>query len=297
MTITVTEKFTSRHSSHSNGVKRETRVYGVKCSEQPAGLSIVRDAEGIPAYGAALSVYSGNSADAYTVCTSKDVSAISGTDKHFEVRVDFETSTGDGGTEIEDPLLRPIEVEVQPLERTAEYFWDTAGNAVATSAGEPFESQLTRDVSDIVLVITRNESTSVYNPITYAATANTLNASTQTICGITFAARKCRMKPISAAYVIEDQYRYWRVTYSIIIPVSDIVTGWSVKVADQGYYKLVSNKRTKILDPHNMMYSRPYPLDGAGSPRNNGDEAPAILSFYPYAAADWSILNLPTNLP
>ena len=294
--ISTKERFQDRAATHTQGVISESRSYLVKYSAQPTGASAALLATGIPAYGDSITV---GSTTCY--CKNKSVKAIDGSAKEFIVSAVFESVSAENqGDEIEDPLDRPVEYSISAEEYSEPYYWDADGTFVATSAGEAFDQQPQRDQSRTVISITRNEpatGTGAFSPVAAAALSNTLNNASITICGVTYSARKLRMKPITATLMREGVYQYWSVKYTIILPSSDIVTAWDHEIADQGYIANYSGTIVDILDPRGQRWPRPYPLDGSGAAKTAFTDDPAVLTFHPYAAADWSTLGLPATLP
>lgn len=274
----------------------ETRIYRVVFNAIPSGASAARDASGVPAYGASITT-SG------VVCYVRDkqATAVDGTALVYLVAVTYESlSSGSRGDEISDPIARPFTVDIEPEEQAEEYTWDADGLLVGSSAGELFKKGLTRDSSSTLIIITRNEpstGTGAYNPMVKAAYSNTLNNANVVICGTTYNARKCRMKPVKATYIIEGSYKYWRVTYTIVVPTSDIATAWDQKVADVGTYAVSGGITLPIRKADGSEYPTPYPLDGAGNAKTLYTDDPATLTFHPYTAVDWTPLALPTALP
>ncbi len=79
----------------------------------------------------------------------------------FAVKVPYQTPNPFGGgaqTPYDDPLSMPAEISWEDAERTEKYDMDLTGAAVANTLGESFDPPPTRQVSDPVLVIERNEA-------------------------------------------------------------------------------------------------------------------------------------------
>ncbi len=75
----------------------------------------------------------------------------------FEIKVPYETPS-DSEDETEDPLSKPAEYTWDDAERTVPYDRDLDNNPVINTMDERFDPPLTREISDPVLIIERNEA-------------------------------------------------------------------------------------------------------------------------------------------
>ena len=179
-----------------------------------------------------------------------------------------------------------------PTETTDEpYFKDTADTLVLNSSKQPFDNSPSRRRTRTIISVQTNVLNSTFNPLSLAAFANTTNATTATVDGVTYPigtllmsapqASEKQKHQVSPEVVIE----YRTITFQLLINPEC----WSDKVADTGYDELVSGKWVPICDELGQKVTKAFPLDGAG---RKAAANPATLTFIPYFAGTWGTADL-----
>jgi hypothetical protein len=290
--ISVKEKFENRRSGKKPGEITHTRVFLVQCDERVDGTAVAISGNdgttAIPSLG-----------DDHPKHTTAKVISIDGEpynqhDLLFMVTVEYSTAQ-DKQAQAENPLLRPAEIVWGSTESTETFFRDANGNAVANSAGEPFQTLLDRETSELTISITRNEET--HNAWFAESYSHTINSNIVTIDGTSFAPGVLKLSPITATKTTENGYTFYRVSYSIKVRRD----GWKITVLDTGFNELIDPNPddedvAKVLRPivdgtTGMPIKNPWPLDGHGRKKPNPDDPPAQGQVQPYTEKDWSALD------
>ena len=154
----------------------------------------------------------------------------------FEIRIGYSAAGIAGGYEAEnpyaDPLSQPADISWEDEDRAVQYDVDLDRQLAMNTLGEMFDPPLTRQVSDPVLVIERNEA--AFSPQTK------LNYQ-DTVCDHGFwgaAAGQARMGKIRARKV-QAKTPYWRTGYRVVFrmqlpPGTSPADAWKRQVLDRG---------------------------------------------------------------
>ena len=226
------------------------------------------------AWGAAgiPEIYQPHPFSSWLYVQNKTVRKIGGFD--YEVTVNYTTSSKQDSNESEliDPLSRPPEIEWNFTVSNEKIDRDIEGKAIVNSAGESFDPPITKDVYDLVLRITRNQSN--FNHLQAAEYIGAINSDyfygfePGMVRCTNYSGRKIRVGSLS----------YWQVTYEFQIryaEVSGVNTGWKRRILDQGMHTYdglddegyVKWKKIPVKDDkgNNVPTSEPFPLDGNGN--------------------------------
>lgn len=167
---------------------------------------------------------------------------------------------------IENPLLRPADVEWDTVERLIPVYRDRYETDVKTSSNELFDPPIEQPIYDQTLTISRNQST--YNAILAVSFHNTVNSGSW--WGFQPGQVKCCK--IKGSRQFENGLLFWRVVYEFHIrPVPETLEGinheaWSTVVIDRGFMVLDGAGKQKVaLDVFGRPVTSPVLLDGAGA--------------------------------
>ena len=292
--VSVKEAFEDRRSSTRRGVTTHTRSYYVVCNNFTDGPAVARTADdGTTAIPSSGDTFPGDSA-AYA--RRIDAEPHDGQPDMFIVRVEYtdEAPSGGGGFE-PNPLLRPPAIRWGGTSRTEAYFKDVDDKAVVNSAGVGFDEMLVRETGDMVVTITRNQSTfDVDQAIEYL---HVTNSDSFTVDGWTIAAEHAKMGPIQADKHIEGGIEYYQVQY----PIKLMRGAFDDKLLDVGYDERTPTPLANAGDPRPIVYpsgehagervSKPYPLDEFGQAILTPDPTIRTLTFKPYVAKSFGVFN------
>ncbi len=195
------------------------------------------------------------------------------------VRVRYANNVGSLDPPNDNPLLRPSQVSYDYIESEEPIYTDINGNAIASSAREPFDPPPTIDVLDPVVVIERNEADFNFaQAFDYTGAVNT-----DTFFGA--AAGKALMHKITATSGFENNIAFWRVRYEIRFRDD----GWAKKILDHGYLALSGGKQVRIKDDNGRDKPVTTYLNGSGVAATT----PTFLSFTVRKQRNFAPLNLP----
>lgn len=162
----------------------------------------------------------------------------------------------------EEPVIFP-----EPASTNEPFDRDADGLPILNSAGDPFESDPTRDVGELLLTITRNESS--YDLAKALAFMNKTNDAQFTFPNVgTVEKGQALCKHIRVVEGYKPSASYVRVVYSFGLHED----GFRTRILDQGYngwYLLAGLKSGKFHDNEGPR-SRPVRLDGQGAPFLSG---------------------------
>jgi len=222
---------------------------------------------------------------------SKNVESIGPFD--FSVTVNYSSRSEIGGQEGEslDPNANPLEIpwEVEWGFATANESINTdiTGKPILNSADESPDPSITRDISDLVLRIRRNEA--AFNPLQASDYKEAINS--DWFWG--FAPGLVRCIQYNARIARSGNFWYWQVQYEFQIRR----IGWKLKIIDEGFREKTGiDSEGKpiykvIKDDEETSVSQPQQLDGNGRKKNDG--APAVLlEFDLYNSLPFSVLGL-----
>ncbi len=199
----------------------------------------------------------------------------------FDVTVEYSTPKGANAQRTKDeptnPLLREPKIEWDFEDSTVPLYFevDDRGNLdtrrpVVNSCGQPFEPSVERDVSDLMLRVTRNEGD--FDPVFALKIKNATNSDKF----LGFDPNKCKIKRITAKQTSETQplpagqdgeettIFYWEVTYEIVIRQD----GWRAQVINQGLMQTDVTDPTKLVPilAKGQPVTEPVPLSANGTP-------------------------------
>ena len=303
--VSVKELHQRRRSSNEEGKVRHTRAWLVTTDDINDGTAVALAAnDGIERIPFPKELWPGT---LNVRVTRIDVQPRQDSGVHFEVTVDWNTVDADQDNSDLHPLDRPPVVNFNALESNENYFIDEtpdAPKAVVNTAGDAFESYLTRERGMLEIVMTRNEAS--WDAAEADLYANTCNIETVIIDGTTYPPGTLKLSPIVAARVVEvitidgveQEVTYYQVTYRFKARKE----GWRDYVLDTGFNEMIVKIENVGGEPTPVKYvvpivskvgtrvTQPYPLNGAGRKKPNPDDKPAELEFLPYVERSWSAL-------
>lgn len=249
------------------------------------------------------------------VVSSIEAELVSDSQRHYKVTVEytpFTTDDDDEETSTINPVDEPAEISYGATGGTEAYFMDHSSTPkrVTNSAGDTFESNPERDVSDLTITIAKNQAS--ISPSTFTEMANTVNSGTVVIDGTTYSAGQLKLSAPTAVktrgtYVNDSgetvSVTYYKVTYTFTARAD----GWNHEIVDVGYQYLApdpnDNTKKKLMpinDASGKQVKKPWTLDGLGG--KLGDPAvsatlgdgvqPILRTFKPYMSANHDILDL-----
>ena len=129
----------------------------------------------------------------------------------------------------DSPLIAPVQFSWQEASASELVDRDSAGNALVNGAGEPY--QLSKNVSDIVAVITRNEAAYPYSTM-----YSYWNAVNSDLVAGTWPAGTVKMLPITAVRQDDGTTYYYVVTFRLQFRSLDAdgYGGWIPRVPNNG---------------------------------------------------------------
>jgi len=186
----------------------------------------------------------------------------------------------------ENPLDRPSAIRWNSVKYSRACIFDTGGNLILMSSGEPPDPPAEMDASNWVVSVRHNEPAIPAFIIDYTDAVNT---SAFTIQGLTvdpYVAKimEIEIGELQTAQISETEaVGYYPFAYSMelrgkMIPATDIYSspgtqvreGWKLRLLDQGYWQKDPNdstKRIRIQDdskpPRDVV--KPWPLNGLGA--------------------------------
>jgi hypothetical protein len=290
--VSVKERHQDRRSSWDGTKWTHLRTWLVKTDDPQDGTVVAVNA--VPGPG------STHNKDGNARLTRLDADPHDSSDVHFLVRTEY-TSTGLIAIPA-DPLKRVPEIAYGYTDGDEPYFLDksTPPKLVTTSAGDPFESYLTRETGELTISLTVNEPE--FNPIAMDDLKHTTNVSDVTIDGRAYAAGTLKLTPQGARKIMEriEQDGSVRDTtyYAVGYLLKARKAGWHDKPLDIGLNELIPDanpakpkKLKPIVDAAQLPVKKGWPLDGAGRKKVNPTDQPAELEFKPYGAVDWANLK------
>ncbi len=295
MGLKVTETtFTAGGSSSRSASDRKAKrtfIVQYDASTPPASYAAIETADdgdtAIPAIGASLT------GDTLRKAASISVKPRDQTGLLFDVEVEYTTGTVEAPAE--SPLDEPAVFEWDFSASSQPYFWDESDTPKPTlsSAGEPFENLLEREVGEIVVTITKNIEPAAWNPITAASfmyPATAVNSGSMTVDGVSVSAGQARFAGVRCSGIQTAngiQYRTLSVTLKLR-------SSWDHVIDDRGFHELDGEGGLKeiVKGTPPVKVDKPWPLDGSGAAKANVDDEPAKLTFKPYPAKDFSVWGI-----
>lgn len=268
--------------------KRYVRVFRILCDSPTDGAAIVLAHPELPQRGSTW-----ESVDADGVVTDADLDAFCVDRQARSNNADWPGEwivtcnyAGRG-----DPLLEPAEVEWSCTKYQVAMQKDWFGIWVKNSAGDPFESGITRDKTRFVVTIRQNVLD--WDPVDALDYIDTTNEGVFLFDKHPpgFAAGLCKISDMGAVAVWKEdlsEIHYWKRTAKVEIDID----GWDAYVLDAGFNKVVDGRRVPIVFPGGAKPSSPVPLDNAGTPLGPAADPVYRPAFTRYAPKEWSPLGL-----
>ena len=171
-------------------------------------------------------------------------------------------------------------------------WFDQAGNAIRNSAGDPFDSPITRDDTRSVITVERNELVSAFDLTLAESYRDKVNNATWN----GFDAKTVKCSSITTGPPQQDANGaiFYVVTYVFEIDRDT----WKKSLLDQGLCQLDSSspaRQTPITDANGQPVTEAVPLDGSGH-RLASNATPVQLDFDVYPAVDFGVFNLDLSL-
>ena len=148
---------------------------------------------------------------------------------------------------------------------------DFDGRAIVNSAGDAFDTAITRPVALMTVSCTFNKKAGGYTPQSAAALVNTVNESDFTVFGTKVEKGTALMKTYGGskltAVVNGEEVNYWQVTaaWDILSNASSTSIGWDGIVLDIGTQQTINGSgKFTINDKHGYRLSSPQLLNGNG---------------------------------
>jgi hypothetical protein len=269
---------------------RYVRVFQLLTDDPTTGAKEVRDHPLLPEYGDPWEVYKLG----VLIDTDLDARCV----EKVAVQTDGENHQNWTVTcryvGVGDPTLEPPKVNW-----TSEKWQETSnrdfnGTLVANSAGEPFESGLTRDRTRGVIIIERNVLT--WDPLLIEEYRDTTNLFPYLAARHPpgFPTGTCKLESSDATAVFYPNYpdttdvHYYRRTDKVVIDRNT----WNAVMLDQGFKELLAaggvDKLFEITDEHGQRIATPALLDGTGLQKAAGDPPVYLPPFVRYELKDWT---------
>jgi hypothetical protein len=147
---------------------------------------------------------------------------------------------------------------------------DYDGNAIVNSAGDPFDTAVTRPVALMTVSCTFNKKIGGYNPNTASGVVNTVNSNGFTVFGTNIERESALMKAYGGskltAIVNGQPVSYWQVTaaWDILVNTDSSDIGWDGVVLDIGTNQKENGGKFPIRDKSGNKLSSPQLLNGGG---------------------------------
>lgn len=295
--VTETTKRGGGTSSRSLTERKAKRTFIVEyaATDPPAGLAEVETAnDGTTAIPAVNSTLTG---DTSRIVTNISVKPREQSGLLFDVEVEYSTSET-GLSVFDNPLSDPVEYDWDFSSSSQTYFKDETtptAKYTLTSAGEPFENLLEREVGDIAVTITKNIAPGDWDPPTAATFLNpatAINNASMTIDGVSISTGQARMTGIKCTPTKTRA----GVSYRTLTLSLKVRSSWDHAVDDRGFNELDPVNTGKVREitkgtPPTKV-DKPWPLDGSGAAKANSTDAPATLTFKPYPSKDFSAWSI-----
>ena len=278
-TATVTESHEQRSATLTTEAKGAVRVFDVVVDSNIDPLlapGVAIDAPGVPV------LYASHPSSRWMYVASKTATPKGGPFT-FEVTVNYDYPKNNTQYESDpgDPLLVPMEVEFTHVTGNEQIDHAINGYPITNSAGESFDPPPTRDVSDLVLRITRNESAfDSQRAMQYKDAVNSDWFGE-------FAPGRARCTGFSGRQMHAADITYWQVSYEFQIR-SD---GWELRHLDEGFRENINGVLENFKDKDGSQVAQPVPLNGFGEKLADGATA-VFREFVIYPSLPFQVLGL-----
>lgn len=266
-----------RSANNTKGVRSYTHVHKLHVNDVDyAKEYLVGSNVNLPLIG------SQHPDDRKAFCQSLDVSMVT---KYAEWAV-----TANYSTDIEmelNPWFDPavIEWDGENFEEVALY--DTSGNAILNSAGDPFENVM-RERTRRVVTVTKN-ITSI--PTWIITAEDAVNSDPFILQGITIGTGLAKL---GAPKIGRKQRRDIFDFYEMTMVIKLNKDGWALTPLDAGFrYRDGSGNLARCISDDGTDATQPIPLDGSGAILADPTPATAVFeTFNTYPAFDFNVLPL-----
>lgn len=273
-----------------------TRKFQVVTDSLNDGVLAVTLAVGIPPLG---STYAFGGSETHLYARVRNISAerVQPNSKIWHVEVRYETKGEEDEDEQDNPLLSLPEIRTsfEQIEEVVQGELDGTAksdfsDAILNSAGETFDPPPTRQVSNLVLTITRNENVAANHPAIAQEYVDTVSS------GAFFGqpARTARMVGISVDRQVKQLddgtvTAYLKTTYTVHFRDT-----WRLSLLDHGTYFINDNQeKESFVDAAGHPYLGL--LDGAGGSLDSTADPVFLTPKKIYLEKDWSALSLPSS--
>ena len=278
MTVTFIEEIPEgRRATNDRGKRTYQRQFKLKTSANSEGPYAVGSHASLPIIG---STYPD---DAGAWCTTLDVMQFDGR-WGWIVTANYSTERELATDPTNDPAL--ISWNSEQFQRPAVF--DTAGNAICNSAGDPFDPPMMLDDSRRVVTIEKNLSVVPSWILTYQ---DAVNNGSFIVDNITIGTGLAKMQSVSVGPRQERNGIPFRTVH---LTMHLEKNGWLLEPLDAGFRETVSGVLENIRNAgDDELPGAPVPLNGAGMSLPNPSYTNNVfLSFTVYATKDFSILPL-----
>jgi hypothetical protein len=291
----------STSSRSADGTRKAKRTFIVEYDpeDRPAGPWEAETADdGTTAVPAVNSTLPG---DTSRIASSVTAKPRDNTGLLFDVEVDYETDVNEIG---DSPLTVPVDYDWDFSASSQPYFKDCSSTPkyTVTSAGEPLQNLLEREVGQIVVTITDNIADVGWDPVLAAQymsePATAKNDAPMTIDGLAIGAGQARMGGIRCSGIKTSNGIDYR-TRTIILKLRK---SWDDVIDDRGFHEKDSPEgssagfsgklREIVKGVPPVKPDKPWPLDGAGAALPNAGDTPADLTFVPYPEKDFVVWGI-----
>lgn len=298
--LSVKETFQSRSMKAATDRTRDyVRTYDVVVDERTVSPEMILFASGVPRRWDPYVAASG-AVDLYSICKDIEVKQDAGDPYLFRVTARYSNKVERPDiNQVENPLLRPAEIEYDDEGVMRPAWFDRDGEAVQNSAYERFDPPLEYEEPRLLIRITKNYAT--YDALEYLRFKNTVNSAPW--FGLPRGRVWCRK--IKGKRSFESGIFFWPTVFEFLVrvhldeTVDDLSDpdvskdAWAERVLDRGYMELNGGG-----DPVHMRdlrtgapVSTPQLLDGSGGRLATGDD-PVFLKFHLKREIDFNLLPL-----
>jgi hypothetical protein len=185
-----------------------------------------------------------------------------------------------------------------------------SGKPLTASNGEVFVPGVEQDYYELVLNVTRSEDvgtpvrvygTQYWTPTIAQPFVGAVNATAQTILGLSVPIRGGKCLDYSGTFGIRSGYPYWKVHYQLQFACAIVSNSYDRRVLDQGTFYCSSGVKTQFQDGGTLSEALGL-LNGSGQPLVTNQTAcppttpsAVFLTFRTFPTAEFANLNL--NFP
>jgi hypothetical protein len=199
--------------------------------------------------------------------------------------------------QIENPLLRPAEIEWDTVTRERIIMADIDGDPIVTVNDERFDPPPMDEEKILQLTVTRNQAG--YNALEYVKYENAVNSDTF----LSFPAGRVKCVRIKGGRQFENGVLFWRVTFQFhfrirldetddeVLDADASRRAWQLKILHQGYWKVDAGKRLHVTDAQGRPSPTPRLLDADGTQLAAGED-PVFLYFDTRPERNFALLGL-----